>query len=189
MTMAMHTVTESPTGDAAHPHILVAGLGNSILMDDGIGVHATLALQDTAEPGVCAAEIGTAVLDGLHLFEWADKILAIDAMEAGGRPGDIYLIEESGLAGGGPIQASMHELSLKAALRFTQQPVAGEIVILGVEPAEIDYGLELTPPLQAALPRVATLARRIVQYWRDQSSCDAGSLEQLVAEVLAEPVV
>jgi hydrogenase maturation protease len=161
------------------PRILVAGLGNSILTDDGIGVHAALALQDT--PGVCAVEVGTAVLDALHLFEWADRILAIDAMEAGGEPGQIYLLGENGLAGATQ-QVSLHELSLKATLRFAAEPITPDIVILGVEPEVVDFGLELSPALQAALPRVLSVAREVIAHWRDPQ---AQRTEGPVAEALA----
>jgi hydrogenase maturation protease len=168
---------ETPT----RPRILVAGLGNSILMDDGIGVHAALALRDL--PGVCAAEVGTAVLDALHLFEWADKILAIDAMEGGDEPGTIYLCGEQGVAGTDH-QVSLHELGLKAALRFAAETIRADIVMLGVEPHTIDYGLELTPQLQGALPRVLSVARQVISHW--QGAEGSGSeADATVAEALA----
>ena len=167
------------------PHILVAGLGNSILQDDGIGVHAALTLVDDLPPGVVAAEVGTAVLDALHLFEWADFVLTIDAMEAGGHPGDIYLLDARQVAGGA-VQTSLHELGLKATLRFAQTPVTHQVVMIGVEPERIDYSLELTPALQEALPRVVALARRVVEYWRGGGDAGVSSLEEIVE--LAEGV-
>jgi len=177
---------ESVAGET-RPRILVAGLGNSILQDDGIGVHAALALAKLDLPGVICADIGTAVLDGLHLYEWADRIIALDAMEAGGQPGDIYLLSEADVAGG-RCEASLHELSLKAALRLSPEPITADIVVVGVEPHTINYGLDLTRPLQAALPRVVALVRRIIDCWRQSSPADHVSLEQLAAEVLAAPV-
>lgn len=149
--------------------ILIAGLGNSLLQDDGVGVHAVRELQKGSLPGVLAVEVGTAVLDALHLFEWADKVLAIDAMEAGGPPGTIYSfgvgdIEECGL------QASLHELSLLAALRFLPEGVRPEIAVLGMEPETIDYGLELSPALQASLPRLVQAAGEIIAQWKRRAS-------------------
>jgi hydrogenase maturation protease len=172
--MATATATNMLTNallPEARPRILVAGLGNSILQDDGIGVHAALALQPEAPEGVLAVEVGTAVLDALHLFEWADYILAIDAMQAGGQPGDLYLLDERGVSGG-PIQTSLHELSLKASLRFAQSPVTQDVIVIGVEPAEMGFGLDLTPQLQSALPSVVSLAGSIIRQWRDD---DTGS--------------
>ncbi|MEN6549422.1 MAG: hydrogenase maturation protease [Armatimonadia bacterium] len=165
------------------PAILVAGLGNSLLQDDGIGVHAALAMQECNGPSLCCCEVGTAVLDALHLLEWADRVLAIDAMEAGGEPGSIYLIGDEGVAGG-PIQASLHELSLKTALGFFAPEAKPEIVVLGVEPARIDYSLELSPELQRALPRVVAVARSIIAYWQDPMKCREQSIEKLFEAVL-----
>lgn len=184
--MTTGTIMTTPTNEQdvkSGPAILVAGLGNLLLQDDGIGVHAALAMQDCASPDLCCCEVGTAVLDALHLLEWADKVLAIDAMEAGGEPGSIYLVSDEGVAGG-PIQASLHELSLKTALGFFAPEAKPEIVVLGVEPARIDYSLELTPELQKALPRVISVARSIIGYWQDPAASQEQSLEKLFEAVL-----
>ena len=87
---AAMTITKSMGPKRRPPRILIAGLGNCLLRDDGIGVHAIRSLQQNPPPGVVVAEVGTAVLDALHLLEWAEKILAIDAMQAGGNPGTLY---------------------------------------------------------------------------------------------------
>ena len=149
------------------PRILIAGLGNILLRDDGVGVHAIRELQKNPLPGVLTVEVGTAVLDALHLFEWADRILAIDAMQASGPPGTLYSLRVSDIADRRP-QASLHELSLLAALRFLSKGKQPEIVILGVEPEIIDYGLDLSPKVAAALPAVFHSAREIVNYWRGE---------------------
>lgn len=147
------------------PRILIAGLGNVLLQDDGVGVHAARILAQDPLPGVQAVEIGTWVLDALHLFEWADHILAIDAMQAGGTPGTIYRFSPKDVATGG-IQTSLHELSLISALRFLPIPPDPHITILGVEPAVIDYGLELSPDVARAIPDLLQAVRDIVTGWR-----------------------
>ena len=145
--------------------ILVVGLGNLLLRDDGVGVHAVRALREKPLPRAIFAEVGTAVLDSLHLLSWADKILAIDAMAAQGKPGTLYSfrvpdVEESGTS------ISLHELGLLSALRFLPREKGPEIQILGIEPETIEYGLELTPAVQKALPLVTHTAKEIVARWR-----------------------
>ncbi len=147
------------------PKILIAGLGNILLRDDGVGVHVIRELGKDPQPGVLAVEVGTAVLDALHLFEWADRILAIDAMQAGGSAGTIYSLRVSDVEERSP-QASLHELSLLAALRFLPSPGKPEIIILGVEPKVIHYGLELSPQVGAALPAVIQRVKEQVHSWR-----------------------
>ena len=150
------------------PKILIAGLGNFLLRDDGIGVQAVRELRKNHPPRVRVVkvvEVGTAVHDALHFFEWADRILAIDAMQAGSSPGTLYLLPVSEAEGRRP-QASMHELTLLAALGFLPCGKRPDIVILGVEPEIIDYGPELSPKVEAALPAVIHSVMKIVDYWK-----------------------
>lgn len=151
------------------PRILIAGLGNVLLQDDGVGVHAVRALAQDPYPGVQVAEIGTLVLDALHLFEWADYILAIDAMQAGGAPGTIYRFTTKDVAAGG-VQMSLHELSLVSALRFIPIPPDPHITILGVEPAVINYGLDLSSDVARSLPELLQTVRDIVAAWQQLAS-------------------
>lgn len=167
MGTARDTTMATVTDQDIRPRILVAGLGNVLLMDDGVGVHVVDALRQDAPPGVCVVEIGTAVLDALHLLEWADKVLAVDAMQTGAAPGTIYRFGERDIAGGG-VPVSLHELGIKAALRLLPDPPQAEIVFIGVEPQRIDYGLDLTPAVQAALPSVVGLVKQIVADWQTE---------------------
>jgi hydrogenase maturation protease len=146
------------------PRILVAGLGNLLLRDDGVGVHAVRALRNRVPRGVRAVEVGTAILDALHLFEWADTILALDAMQAGGTPGSIYQFGVDDVADH-PVPTSLHELDLRAALRLLMIPPSPTIVVLGVEPEIIEAGLTLSSSVQAALPQLVTAASNIAARW------------------------
>jgi hydrogenase maturation protease len=119
-------------------------------------------------------EVGTALLDGLHLFEAADRILAIDAMRAGGVPGAVYVLSPAQVEDGG-IRGSLHGLGLLAALRFLRRHHP-EVAILGVEPQRIDYGLELSLPVQASLPQLLRLVRRIAADWALARQLTAGEI-------------
>ena len=162
---AAMTISKSMGPKRRPLRILIAGLGNCLLRDDGIGVHAVKALQRTPPPGVVVAEVGTAVLDALHLLGWAEKILAIDAMQAGGNPGTLYVFGVDAVAGQG-MQVSLHELNLLAALDFLPRQIKPEILIVGIEPETIDYGLDLSPSMAAALPKITREVRKIVSGWR-----------------------
>lgn len=152
-------MAESPRSKKGRPpRVLIAGLGNLLLRDDGVGVQAVRLLQTKPPPGVLVAEVGTQVLGALHLLEWADRVLALDALMAGGPPGTIYACRESDVALQ-EVQASLHELGLQAALHFLPPERRPEVFILGLEPESLEPGLELSPPVQAALPRFLELAR------------------------------
>src|SRR5512138_2256476 len=151
---AMSARSESESSDSDRP--LIVGLGNVLLRDDGVGVHAVRAFRD--DPALRAVEVGTFLLDALHLFEDADRILAIDAMAAGGRPGTIYQLDPQQVRDE-KLRGSLHGFGLLEALRLLPDH-RPDVVILGVEPERIEYGLELTSPVAAALPRLLGVVRQ-----------------------------
>jgi hydrogenase maturation protease len=151
------------------PRILVAGLGNELLTDDGVGVHAVRELLKNPPGDAVCVEVGTAVLDALHLIEWADRILVIDAMQASGAPGTVYFadardIQETGAA------ASLHELGFLNVLRFLPPgSTMPQVFVIGIEPEVIDYGLELSPSVRAALPEIMPVIADMVEQWKGSS--------------------
>lgn len=149
----------------AGPRILIAGLGNCLLGDDGVGVHAARKLAGNPPAGTVVVEVGTAVLDALHLFEWADIILAIDAMNAGGRPGTVYLLPASG-AEEPKAKGSLHELNLISALGLLRKKRRPPVLIVGVEPQVIDFSLDLSPEVRSALPLVMRSVMEAVEFCR-----------------------
>ncbi len=140
---------------------LIVGLGNVLLRDDGVGVHAVRELQKSLPRRIVAVEVGTTVLDALHLFEWADRLIAIDAMQAGGAPGTIYSFGVDDVEDGG-VKPSLHEMGLIAALRFCRGKRPA-VSILAVEPESMECGLELSPPVAAALPELIRAARTMAE--------------------------
>lgn len=153
------------------PSLLVAGVGNVLLSDDGVGVHAVRELMKEPMAGVVLADIGTAVLHGLSFLETAGRVLVIDAAQGGQAPGTIYLFDADAAPVPGPF-ASMHAMGLLEALRLLPPGLPRPAVtVLGVEPESLAYGLELSPAVLAALPRVVASAREIVDEWlRDTPS-------------------
>ncbi len=151
------------------PRILVLGLGNLLLADDGAGVHAVRRLREGGLRGVLAVDVGVAVLDALHLIERADRLLAFEALRAGGAPGTVYALGVEGVRDEG-VRYSAHELSLLGALRLARRR-PDEIVILAVEPARIDFGDHLSDAVERALPGLLEAAQRLIAHWkRDPAS-------------------
>jgi len=140
-----------------HVGAAIVGLGNILLTDDGVGVHAVRKLREDAPEGIVLAEVGTAMLDALDLFESVEVVIAIDAVRAGGPPGSIYSFSIDEVDPQGPI--SLHELGIVEAMQYLPAGSVPQIVIIGVEPAVIDYGVELSPMVRAVLPDVVRKAR------------------------------
>ena len=155
------SVFQYPSGRTRPTRTLVVGLGNVLLKDDGIGVHAVRELRKCLPPRIVTAEVGTAVLDALHLFEWADRVVGIDAMQAGGAPGTIYSFSVDDADDPG-VKTSLHEMGLVAALRFLKGKRPA-ISMLAVEPESMEAGLELSAPVAAALPELIRAARAMAE--------------------------
>lgn len=157
-----------PTSDEHNADwpLLIAGLGNSLLTDDGVGVHAVRLLRQAPPPRTHLLEVGTDLFSALPWLEKARRVLAIDAMEAGHPPGTIYECHGRDIAQPGQM-TSLHELGLASVLEFLPEDKRPDITVLGIQPERIDYGLELTPTLQQVLPKVADIARRMILEWQE----------------------
>jgi hydrogenase maturation protease len=164
--------------EADPPACLIAGLGNCLLRDDGVGVQAAWQLMEQPPAGSLVLEVGTDVFGAAPWLERVPRVLAIDAMDAGGPPGTIYQCRAADVRTE-PLRSSLHEMGLLAVLEFVPKARWPVISVLGVQPLVIDYGLELSAPVLAALPRVVEAARTIVARWnrvgsfsRRQTACD-----------------
>jgi hydrogenase maturation protease len=141
---------------------LVLGVGNLLMGDDGVGVHAAMALCH--EGGITGAEIlevGTAVLDALPSLEIADRIIVMDAVCAGNVPGTLYRFPLSRCAENTAI-ASVHGLGLIRVLTlYGKKPPKG--VILGVEPDHIGWSMSLSPIVEKTLPTLLEAVRKEIR--------------------------
>lgn len=154
--------TETPPPGRApaepDPRILIAGLGNLLMTDDGVGVHAAHMLAGDPPHDCLVVEIGAALLRALHLLESSDHVIVIDAMEAGGEPGTIYGMEASEADDQG-LPFSLHELGLAKVLSMLEGDRMPQVHVIGVEPGAIGLGLDLTPRVREALPEVCRQVR------------------------------
>lgn len=114
-------------------------------------------------------DVGTEVMEASHVFEEADKILAIDAMKAGGLPGTIYshTVFELEMPS---LRSSVHQPGLIGVLRSLPPRRGREVKILGIEPAIITNGGDLSPVLREALPLAVRIAEEIVSCWISQGA-------------------
>lgn len=138
---------------------LVLGLGNSLLGDEGVGIHAVnaLAIEDCPHD-VKILSVETAILDALPALEKADYVIIVDAMKVHRAPGTIYRIRLKDCDFGGPV-ASLHGLDIGRVLALSNRETLPEVVVIGVEPAIIHWSLELSPAVENALPNVLTAVK------------------------------
>ncbi len=146
--------------------ILVMGLGNLLLGDEGMGVHAAQALLQTEIPeGVKILDVGTAVLDSLLDLEEADFVIVVDAVKAGGTPGTVYRVPFEEMARPETI-GSMHGFDLSRVLMLTGRQTKPEVLVIGVEPASMEWSLDLSPEVEKALPVVLDQVSKEIALFR-----------------------
>jgi hydrogenase maturation protease len=149
-----------------HPSIAIIGLGNLLMCDDGVGVHAIKELEKDPPEDVVLADVGTAALHCQHLFEDADEIIAIDAVCAGDKPGAIYSFD--GIDAQLNHQTTLHDLGLRALIELIPEESRPHVTILGVEPEKLEYGMELSKTVSSVLPQVVKRAKKMAGQIRQQ---------------------
>ncbi len=143
---------------------LIAGVGNVLLSDEGVGVHAARALLAEGPPdGADVVDAGTALDALLPDLRQYQTLILVDAVRGGGPPGAIYRMEvrsPSDLVGAcRPMP--LHEFGVAEALAEAQAPgqLPPRVVLLGMEPARIVPGMDLSHEVARRLRDLVTLVR------------------------------
>jgi hydrogenase maturation protease len=129
------------------------GVGNILLSDEGVGIHAVRALREVSVPShVRIFELGTRGLEILEVVEGFRKAIIIDAVKSGAPPGSIRRWQLGELLDtSAPRMVGLHEMDLMAALKIglATAKLPDEVIIVGIEPKLLSPGLELSPELKA----------------------------------------
>jgi len=142
--------------------IAVIGVGNLLLGDEGVGIHAVqylsgLDLGDEVDI-IDAAVPGPSII---YMLEGRELSIIIDCADFGGRPGEIILADSKRLALGEFKGFSLHGISLDGVLALAKelQIDVGHVLILGVQPDRIEVGIGLSESVADAIPRVVDLVK------------------------------
>ncbi len=151
-----------------YPDVLVLGVGNILLGDEGIGVHIIRELEkEKLSDNVELMDAGTALFSIVHLLKKRKKVIVIDAAKGGEEPGTIYRILPSQIKNEHNKILSMHEIGLRECLTtLEQEGVSRDIVIIGIEPDLIDWGIQLSPRLQQKLPEIIRAVLSEISNWK-----------------------
>ncbi|MFI1381909.1 hydrogenase maturation protease [Embleya sp. NPDC020886] len=164
---------EPPPATGPTPHVLVAGVGNIFLGDDGFGVETVTRLGGHRLPaGVEVVDFG---VRGVHLayqlLEGYQTLVLVDATARGGAPGTVYLIEAAVAGSVEPGSALLdgHRMGPDAVLALLGTLSAGtggsppnRVLVVGCEPASLAEGIGLSPPVAAAVDEAVALILRVL---------------------------
>ncbi len=138
--------------------ILVLGLGNTIMTDDGFGVRAVELLSSHYRfpEQVCLLDGGTLGLDLLPRLEGIERLLIIDALEMHAPPGTVFRLEGEEVPRAFAGKLSVHQMGVQDLLAVSELMghLPKELVVWGVQPECIEMGTELTATTAAALEPV-----------------------------------
>lgn len=172
--------------------ILVAGVGNILMSDDGFGVEVVRRLTEPdAEELPADVEVVDIGIRGMHLaYQLLDgyrALLIVDATERGGTPGELYLLEhdlsaspeENEIPVGIPDAHGMTPDAVLAMLSSLatasgQKPTAGlsRVLVIGCEPANAEDGIGLSEPVAAAVPRAARAVHKVLAQLREEQDTE-----------------
>jgi hydrogenase maturation protease len=148
---------------------LVLGLGNLVHSDDGAGVQAIHRLQtDERVPSdVVLMDGGTLGLGLLPHISGVDRLLVLDAVDAGEAPGTLLRLEGRALADM-PGKASVHQIGfsdLMVAMKLLSD-LPPQVVVLGIQPRSTEWSIELSPAVANSLGALIDAVIEQLQAWR-----------------------
>jgi hydrogenase maturation protease len=164
---------------------LVLGVGNILMQDEGVGVRTLEWLQAHYTFSDEAGQVGSVsdheevrdeiiLLDGgtmglslLHYLAGVDHLLLLDAVEAGKSPGAIVELFDDAVPAFISLKLSPHQVGVQDLLATAQLLgyAPPEVVILGVQPAWLSVGLDMSPEVAAQIEPLARLAVTQLQRW------------------------
>ncbi len=152
---------------------MILGVGNTLLKDEGIGIHLlnfiqALNPQWQAEDGIEMLDGGTLSFDLLSSIRADQNLIVLDAINLKQAPGTVYCLHDQAmdefLSQPGK---SVHEVSLLDLFDMSRlvEQLPEKRALIGIQPDSIDWGSDLTPIVEKALPEAAAQIKRLLEQW------------------------
>jgi hydrogenase maturation protease len=139
------------------------------MTDDGIGVRVIQQLADNYRfpPEVTIFDGGTLGLDLLPQLEGVDRLLIVDAVETGKAPGSLVRLTGADVQPVMETKLSPHQMGLKdlLAVAMLQGINPPEMVLLGIQPENIELGMDLSPSVAANFDTLIQKVLRELENW------------------------
>ena len=151
---------------------LVLGIGNTLLTDEGAGIHAIRRLEARAQPmaGVRFVDGGTLSFTLAGPIAEASRLIVIDAAELKRAPGSVEIFLEADMDRflGQHNKRSVHEVGLLDLMQIGQ--LTGSLparrALIAIQPASVDWGEQPTPGVDSAIELACTHALELIEGWR-----------------------
>ncbi|MEO8332561.1 MAG: HyaD/HybD family hydrogenase maturation endopeptidase [Gallionella sp.] len=150
---------------------LILGIGNTLLQDEGAGVHAIRLLADLAaqRDDIELMDGGTLSFTLAGAIEDAQRLIVIDAAQYNGEPGTtkVFVGEQMDAFIGSNRKCSVHEVSLidLMAIALLADHLPRQRALIGIQPQTIAWGDTPTPPVATAIQQACDQAMQLVEEW------------------------
>jgi hydrogenase maturation protease len=157
--------------------IVVIGLGNPLMADDGLGLAALERLRQGWQlpATVRLVDGGTWGMSLLPLIEDAERLLFLDAIDVGSPPGTLVLLERDEVPRLFGLKLSPHQIDLREILALAELrgTLPSHLVAIGLQPGRVELGSELSPELEERLEDLLEAVAARLECW----GCPATPLE------------
>ena len=148
------------------PKVVVVGIGNTLLKDEGIGVHIANTLQEIAplDSNLEIIDGGTSPDVFLNLKD-IEKLIIVDAAEGSGEPGTLYRYDPESLFNDSSLLTSIHQVGIPQSLKLMDHYgiKPKQIIVYGIQPKDIDWGLEPSDELKQKIPEIVKIILKEVK--------------------------
>lgn len=149
--------------------VVILGLGNTLLQDEGVGVHIVNRLIADHEfpPEIELVDGGTFGLDLLPYIENKRYVILVDAVNFQREPGYTQLIENDNILTQLNTLMSVHHLGLSDVLSVAKllDKEPKDICLIGIQPESIDAGLQISPTVTNAMETAIELIIQRLTQW------------------------
>jgi hydrogenase maturation protease len=139
----------------AAKNILILGLGNILLGDEGVGVRVVEQLLSHSFPEeIEVIDGGTAGYELINFFEGKEKVIIVDAVKTDDTPGSVYKMDLSVVQEDETVQLSLHQIGLKNVFKMaSMMDLNPEVTLIGIVPKDYqDYNIGLSDEVEKAIP-------------------------------------
>jgi len=169
--------SKNSSGNHSNPKpVKIIGFGNIFMSDDALGIRVIEELERTK---FCADFNNIEIFDGatsgidlLFTLKTLDKVIIIDALDAGQADGEVVKFKLSDIANtpGKTVKSfSLHDLNLEEVFNLMETlRIYPDITIIGIKPKSIVYGDKLSPEIECRIPEIILMIKQEINKYRSE---------------------